>query len=544
MTVAPDATAAPLLEARGLTKYYPGVKALDGVDFTVGAGQVHCLVGQNGAGKSTLIKCVSGTVEPTGGQVLLDGQPLPVGHPAASLARGIATIYQELDLVDDLTVAENLFLGHELATGGLFIDRGRTRRRATELLSRLGHTEIQPRTIVGALKPAQKQMVSIARALSRDVRLLIMDEPTAVLDDQEVEVLFRVVRRLTDDGVGIVYISHRLNEVSQIGDTITVLKDGRTVASELPPTTPASELVKLMVGRELASVFPEHPADRVTDPGEEPALRVEGLTRRPFTVDVSFDVGRGEIVGIAGLVGAGRTELLRLIGGLDRPEAGTVVVDGRPLPPGRPDKAVRAGVGLAPEERKADGLWGQWDLVKNVSVADLRRFRTGPFVDRSGEAKAATRQLEELNTRPLAVRRLASEFSGGNQQKVVLARWLLRDSKVLLLDEPTRGVDVGAKAEIYRVIRSLADAGLAIVMVSSELNELVGHVRPAARAPGRSHRGRARRRDGDRGADPDPRRPHRGGTARMRERSDRMRRRARASEPHADGVWGRSSLES
>jgi ribose transport system ATP-binding protein len=294
-----------------------------------------------------------------------------------------------------------------------------------------------------------------------------------VLDDQEVEVLFRVVRLLTGDGVGIVYISHRLNEVSQIGDMITVLKDGRTVASELPPATPAAQLVKLMVGRDLASVFPDR-SDREPQDGGEPALRVEGLTRRPFTIDVSFDVKRGEIVGVAGLVGAGRTELLRLIGGLDRPEHGTVVVDGRPLPPGRPDKAVRAGVGLAPEERKADGLWGQWDLVKNVTVADLRRFRTGPFVDRSGEAKAATEQLELLNTRPLHVRRLVSEFSGGNQQKVVLARWLLRDSKVLLLDEPTRGVDVGAKAEIYRVICSLADAGLAIVMVSSELNELVG----------------------------------------------------------------------
>jgi ribose transport system ATP-binding protein len=460
-----------LLEVRGLTKHYPGAKALDGVDFVVGAGQVHCLVGQNGAGKSTLIKCVSGIVEPTAGEVLFDGEPLPVGHPAASLARGIATIYQELDLVDDLSVAENLFLGHEEATAGIFLDRAGHRRRAAELLERLGHREISPRALVGSLKPAQKQMVSIARALSRDVRLLIMDEPSAVLDDQEVGVLFEVVRRLTADGVGVVYISHRLDEVGRIGDTITVLKDGRTVASGLPPTTPPAELVKLMVGRDLEAVFP----DRTPAPSEPAvALTVDGLTRGTVVRDVSLEVGRGEIVGLAGLVGAGRTEVLRLVAGLDRPDRGHVQVAGRALTLGRADLAVRAGVGMAPEERKADGIWPAWNLVKNVTVADLRRFRTGPFVDRAGEARAAAAQLDELHTQPRDVRRMITELSGGNQQKVVLARWLLRECQVLLLDEPTRGVDVGAKAEIYRVIRTLADGGLAILMVSSEINELIG----------------------------------------------------------------------
>jgi ribose transport system ATP-binding protein len=459
-----------LLEVRGLTKHYPGARALDGVDFDVEPGQVHCLVGQNGAGKSTLIKCVSGLVEPTSGEVLFEGEPLPVGQPAASLARGVATIYQELDLVDDLTVAENLFLGHELATGRLFVDRRRTRRRAREALGRLGHTDIRPETLVGALKPAQKQLVSIARALTRDVRLLVMDEPTAVLDDHEVEVLFGVVRRLAAEGVGVIYISHRLEEVARIGDTITVLKDGRTVARGLPPTTPTAELVRFMVGRDLEAVFPDR-SDR--EPGPV-ALRVEGLRRPPAVVDATFEVRAGEIVGIAGLVGAGRTELLRLIAGLDTRQGGLVEVDGRTLPAGHPRAAVRAGVGLAPEERKADGLWPAWNLVKNVTVADLARFRTGPFVDRAGESREAARQLEVLDTRPRDVRRLVTELSGGNQQKVVLARWLLRHCKVLLLDEPTRGVDVGAKAEIYRVVRVLADGGLAIVMVSSELNELIG----------------------------------------------------------------------
>jgi ribose transport system ATP-binding protein len=460
----------PLLEARGLTKHYPGARALDGVDFVVERGQVHCLVGQNGAGKSTLIKCVSGVVEPTAGTVLFETQPLAVGHPSASLARGIGTIYQELDLVDDLTVTENIFLGHETATAGL-IDRTRSRHRASELLARLEHREISPRALVGSLKPAQKQMVSIARALSRDVRLLIMDEPTAVLDDHEVEVLFRVVRRLTESGVGVVYISHRLDEVARIGDTITVLKDGRTVAGGLAPDIDPAELVRLMVGRDLDAVFP----DRVDVPADaEVVLRVDGMSRGDVVEDASFDVRAGEIVGIAGLVGAGRTELLRLIAGLDRPTRGTVSVRGRAVPAGRSDVSVRMGMGLAPEERKSDGIWKEWDLAKNVTVADLARFRTGPFVDRGRERSEAARQLEALDTRPRDVTRLVTELSGGNQQKVVLARWLLRRSEVLLLDEPTRGVDVGAKADIYRVIRDLASAGLAIVIVSSELNELIG----------------------------------------------------------------------
>jgi ribose transport system ATP-binding protein len=466
----PPATGAPLLEARGLTRHYPGVKALDGVDFVVAAGQVHTLVGQNGAGKSTLIKCVSGVVEPTAGEVLFDGRPLAVGHPSASLARGIGTIYQELDLVDDLTVTENIFLGHEMASAGL-IDRSRSRRRASELLARLEHSEISPRALVGSLKPAQKQMVSIARALSRDVRLLIMDEPTAVLDDHEVEVLFRVVRRLTDEGVGVVYISHRLDEVARIGDTITVLKDGRTVAHGLDPGIAPSELVRLMVGRDLDAVFPDRPE---VPADAEVVLQVDGLSRGDVVHDASFEVRAGEIVGIAGLVGAGRTELLRLIAGLDRPTRGSVRMRGRALPMGRTDVSVRTGVGLAPEERKSDGIWKSWDLAKNVTVADLARFRRGPFVDRSLERAAAAKQLDALDTRPRDVTRLITELSGGNQQKVVLARWLLRKCEVLLLDEPTRGVDVGAKADIYKVIRDLAAAGLAIVIVSSELNELIG----------------------------------------------------------------------
>jgi ribose transport system ATP-binding protein len=465
-----SASLTPLLEVRGLVKDYPGVRALDGVDFTVTAGQVHCLVGQNGAGKSTLIKCIAGLVTPTAGEILVDGAPLPAGDPAAALARGVATIYQELDLVDDLPVADNMFLGHELRRGPL-LDRTAARREATRVLTRLGHPEISPRTLVGTLSPAAKQIVSVARTLTRDARLLVMDEPSAVLGRHEVETMFAVVRRLTAaEGVGVVYISHRLEEVAAVGDTLTVLRDGRTVAAALPATTPRPELIAAMVGRQFADVFPDRDPNRQLGPV---VLRVEGLTRRPAVNDVSFEVHEGEILGLGGLVGAGRTELLRLVAGLDRPDAGAVTVGDARLPAGRPDIASRAGIGLAPEERKSQGLWPGWDLVRNVSVADLRRFRRRLLLDRRSERREALRHLRSLHTSPSEPDRLVSELSGGNQQKVVLARWLLRDCRVLLLDEPTRGIDVEAKTEIYRVIHTLAEAGIAVVLVSSELAELV-----------------------------------------------------------------------
>jgi ribose transport system ATP-binding protein len=463
-----------LLEVRGLVKDYPGVRALDGVDMTVTAGQVHCLVGQNGAGKSTLIKCITGLVTPTAGEIEVGGEPLPPGDPAAALARGVAAIYQELDLVDDLPVADNLFLGHELRRGPL-LDRRAARRTASELLDRLGHGEIRPATLVGELAPAAKQVVSVARALTRDARLLIMDEPSAVLGGDEVETMFDVVRRLRErEHVGVIYISHRLEEVAAIGDTITVLRDGQTVASGLDPATPRAELIAAMVGRPFTEVFPDRDDASATRTERPVVLRVEGVTRRPAVEDVSFDVHEGEIVGLGGLVGAGRTELLRLIAGVDEREAGTVTVAGRRLPSGRPDLAVGAGVGLAPEERKSQGLWPGWDLVRNVSIADLGRFRRRALLDRRSERNEAARHLRDLRTTPSGPDRLISELSGGNQQKVVLARWLLRRCRVLLLDEPTRGVDIGAKAEIYRVIRTLAGAGMAVVIVSSELAELVG----------------------------------------------------------------------
>jgi ribose transport system ATP-binding protein len=463
MTKAP-----PLLEVRGIAKQYPGVRALNGVDFDVHAGEVHCLLGPNGAGKSTLIKCVSGVVAPTEGEILVDGEPLPTGEPSESLARGVATIYQELDLVSDLTVAESVFLGHEPRRAGL-LDRTRMRAEATALLTRLDHGDIPPSAHVRTLRPAAQQVVSIARALSHRVRLLIMDEPSAILDDQEIEVLFGVVRRLAADGVGVIYISHRLDEISRIGDRVTVLVDGKTVATGLPADTPPAELVLKMVGRRVEQLFPDRAGAT-----EDVVLDVRGISRPPDVQETSFQVRAGEVVGIGGLIGAGRTELLRLIYGLDSPATGEVWVDGKRLPAGRTSAAIRAGLGLAPEDRKSQGLLLGWNLTKNVSLADLGRFARGPLLNGRTEREAARDQLRAINTKPDDPDRLARELSGGNQQKVVLARWLMRECRVLLLDEPTRGVDVGAKQEIYRLIAELAKTGIAVVMVSSETEELLG----------------------------------------------------------------------
>jgi ribose transport system ATP-binding protein len=456
-----------LLEVRGLTKEYPGVRALAGVDLEVRAGEVHCIVGPNGAGKSTLIKCISGVVDPTEGEVHLDGEPLTAGNPSAAIGRGVATIYQELDLVADLRVVDNIFLGHELTRHG-FLDRARMRRETTALLRRIGHESIAPATRVSDLRPAGQQIVSIARSLSHEVRLLIMDEPSAILDDSEIETLFDVVRRLTAEGVGVVYISHRLDEISRIGDRVTVMREGATVVAGLPASTPSDDLVTYMVGTAFEQLFPE----RATG-GDRVLLEVRELQRLPDVKAASFELHAGEVLGIAGLVGAGRSELLRAISGVDRRDSGEVVIDGKALPPGRPDRAIAAGLGLAPEDRKSQALLLEWDLTKNVTLPDVARFQRGVIRVRA-ERAAAEAQLGALHTTPSAGDRRARELSGGNQQKVVLARWLLKQCKVLLLDEPTRGVDVGAKAELFRIVTDLAREGLGVIVVSSEIDELLG----------------------------------------------------------------------
>ena len=341
-------------------------------------------------------------------------------------------------------------------------------RDSAALLKRLGHEAIPPRAKVGALRPAAQQIVSIARALSGNVRLLIMDEPSAILDDAEIETLFEVVRRLTAEGVGVVYISHRLDEIRRIGNRVTVLADGRTMATGLPATTPTDELVELMVGRKVEQLYPDRPVgtDRLL-------LEVRGARRLPSVRDVSLKVHAGEVVGLGGLVGSGRTEFLRLVYGLDQPEEGEFLLDGKPLKAGNPGAAIRRGMGMAPEDRKSQALVLDWSLTKNVTLSDLDRF-SHPLLNIRGERARAREEMRKLNTVPDDPDRGVRLLSGGNQQKVVLARWLLHECKVLLLDEPTRGVDVATKAEIYKIIADLAGNGLGVLVVSSELEELVG----------------------------------------------------------------------
>lgn len=460
----------PLLLMKGIVKQFPGVRALDGVDLEVLAGEVHCLLGQNGAGKSTLIKTLAGAHQPDEGTITLGGEPVRLSSPIAAIRLGISTIYQELDLVEGLSVAENVFLGHEPARLG-FVGQGEANRATRALLERLGHGEIRPTTQVGRLSPAARQVVSMARALSHDTRLIIMDEPSAALAHDEVDNLFRIIRELTAQGVAVVYISHRLEEIRQIGDRVTVLKDGRTVAVGLPAKdTPTRQIVSLMTGRNVEHVFPPRRDGPAT--GEE-VLRVEGLTVPGVFADVSFAVRAGEIVGLAGLVGSGRSEIIEAVYGARR-FSGRVVVEGRPVRRGGTTGAVRLGMGLAPEERKAQALLLDQSVTRNISLASLGRYSRFGWLDRRREAEDARALVETLDIRPPDPDRPVKTLSGGNQQKAVLARWLLNGRKLLLLDEPTRGVDVGARAELYAVIRGLAEKGVGVLLVSSEVPEVLG----------------------------------------------------------------------
>ncbi|WP_327745327.1 sugar ABC transporter ATP-binding protein [Streptomyces europaeiscabiei] len=463
----------PLLTMSGITKSFPGVRALDGVDLDVQAGEVHCLLGQNGAGKSTLIKVLAGAHQPDDGTITWRGEPVTLKSPIAAMRLGIATIYQELDLVEGLSVAENVHLGHEPTSAG-FVVRGKAARASTTaLLERLGHPEVDASRLVGELSAAQQQIVSMARALSHDVRLIVMDEPSAALDPDEVDNLFRIVGDLTAAGVAVVYISHRLEEIRRIGDRVTVLKDGRAVAGGLPAkSTPTREVVALMTGRNVEYVFPDRPP--VPPTGGTPVLEVRGLARAGEFEPFDLELRPGEIVGLAGLVGSGRSEILETVYGARRPTAGQVLVDGKQLRLGSVRAAVRAGFGLAPEERKAQALLMLESVTRNVSVSSMARFARVGWIDRGAEHRAARAATRELSLRPDNPDVPVRTLSGGNQQKAVLARWLLRGCRILLLDEPTRGVDVGARAELYAVVRRLADEGLAVLLVSSEVPEVLG----------------------------------------------------------------------
>ncbi|MHB9856885.1 sugar ABC transporter ATP-binding protein [Streptomyces sp. YIM S03343] len=455
-----------LLRIEGLGKTFPGVVALDGVDFDLRRGEVHVLLGENGAGKSTLIKMLSGAYRPDSGRIFAGRQEVRI-HGARDAERlGIATIYQEFNLVPDLTVAENIFLGRQPRRFGM-IDRKRMEADASRLLDRVG-VRVSPRAKVRELGIARLQMVEIAKALNLDARVLIMDEPTAVLTSEEVEKLFQIVRRLREDGVGIIFITHHLEEIAALGDRVTVLRDGRSVG-QVPASTPQDELVRLMVGRSIEQQYPREAAD----PGA-PLLSVSGLTRDGVFHDVGFDVRAGEVVGVAGLVGAGRTEVARAIFGADPYNSGTVEVAGRRLPRHDVGAAMAAGVGLVPEDRKGQGLVLDASVQENLGLVTLRAASRVGWVDRRAQRTAAARIAEQLGVRMAGLGQHVRTLSGGNQQKVVIGKWLLADTKVLILDEPTRGIDVGAKVEIYQLINELTAAGHAVLMISSDLPEVLG----------------------------------------------------------------------
>ncbi|MER7968743.1 sugar ABC transporter ATP-binding protein [Streptomyces sp. NPDC096080] len=455
-----------LLHIEAVRKTFPGVIALDGVDFDLRRGEVHVLLGENGAGKSTLIKMLSGAHTPDSGRILAAGEEVRI-HGAQDAARlGIATIYQEFNLVPDLTVAENIFLGRQPRRFGM-IDRRRMEADAEVLLARVG-VDVSPRARVRELGIARLQMVEIAKALSLDARVLIMDEPTAVLTSEEVEKLFAIVRALRADGVGVVFITHHLDEIAALGDRVTVIRDGRSVG-QVPASTPEDELVRLMVGRSIAQQYPrERPAAGTA------LLSVRGLTRDGAFADVGFEVRAGEVVGIAGLVGAGRTEVARAVFGADPYDRGSVRVGGRELRRGDVNAAMAAGIGLVPEDRKGQGLVLDASVEENLGLVTLRSASRAGVVDRKAQHTAAERIAGQLGVRMAGLGQQVRTLSGGNQQKVVIGKWLLADAKVLILDEPTRGIDVGAKVEIYQLINELTAAGAAVLMISSDLPEVLG----------------------------------------------------------------------
>lgn len=465
---APMPDPAPLLQMRGICKRFPGVVALDRVDLDVRTGEVLVLMGENGAGKSTLMKVLAGAERPDAGDVVVDGRPVSLASPRVARRLGISVIHQELTLVPHLSVAENVFLGRAPRRAPGLVDWRRMRALADSLLRGLG-TTLDVRAPVSRLGIAHQQMVEVARALSDEARVLVMDEPTSALSAAEVDQLFAAIERLVARGVAVVYISHRMDEVFRIGHRVSVLRDGRHVATRAIGETSPAELVKLMADREIAEQYPV----RRGRPGS-PLLEVRHLARRGVLHDVSFTLHRGEILGVAGLVGAGRTELARAIAGADPVEAGEVVVEGRVVRCRSPREAIAGGVALLPEDRKQQGLVLGMSVQANITLPTLAAFARCGLVKRRAETSEAQRQIAGLRVRTPSPHTPAGSLSGGNQQKVVLAKWLLSHARVLLFDEPTRGIDVAARRDIYDLMVALVAGGAGILMISSDLPEVLG----------------------------------------------------------------------
>jgi ribose transport system ATP-binding protein len=460
-----------LLTVEGISKEFPGVKALDGVNFELDRGEVLALVGENGAGKSTLMKILSGIYSPDAGRIVMEGDEVDVADPKAAQKLGISIIHQEMNLMPHLTVAQNIFIGREPRTGPWVRD-AELNKRTKRLLDDLG-IHLRPTQNVGDLTVASQQMVEIAKALSFDhTKILIMDEPTSAISIQETQVLFRLIRSLRERGVGIVYISHRMEELRQIADRVTVLRDGQYVGTRRMDDVTDDEIIAMMVGRDISASYSSRP--EVPVQSGEVVLSVRGLSTKNLLRDVSFDLHRGEILGFAGLMGAGRTETARAIIGADPTSEGSVVVRGKEVRISGPEVAVKHGIGYLPEDRKRHGLMLEQDVTFNVSMASLKDNRAPMGFLRQGQMRrVADRYIKSLRIKTPSNRTNVKTLSGGNQQKVVIAKWLARNCDVLIFDEPTRGIDVGAKEEIYRLLNQLADDGKAVIMISSELPEVL-----------------------------------------------------------------------
>lgn len=460
------------LRMDGVSKAFGGIVALDGVDFSARSGSIHAVLGENGAGKSTLIKVIAGVLSPDAGQLSLDGQPVAFSGPGEAEAAGVACVFQELSLIPDLSIADNICITRPPGRFG-FIASRKQHEQAKAVLARIGCGDIDPRLAVRDLPLSRRQLIEIGKALYRNPRLLILDEATSALTGVDVETVYDLLPRLKRDGMLLLYISHRMPEIEALADTCSVFRNGRHIETFATGARSKSEVIRMMIGRDITSVFPPRPPARVK---AEPALELRDLTWGEDLRGISFSVGRGEIVGLGGLDGQGQRELLLALFGVLRGVAGEIRVDGAPVRPNGPIDAKRAGSGIAliPEDRKTEGLMLPMSVRDNLGMASLRRLSRGFVIDRGAEADAIDRMVEALQIKVGALDDPVWTLSGGNQQKVVIAKWLMTGAKIILLNDPTRGIDVGTKQEIYALLRRLADAGAAILLFSTDHNELVG----------------------------------------------------------------------
>ena len=457
-----------ILEMKYIGKTFPGVVALEGVHFELAEGEVHCLLGENGAGKSTLMKILSGAYQKTTGQILFEGQEVQIKNPMHAQQLGISTIYQELNLIPHLTVGENIYLGREPRLFSGVIDQNKLFQSARAILSDLG-VEIDAKQVVRGLGVAQQQMVEVAKALSLDAKILIMDEPTSALSEHEIKELFSTIRKLKSQGVAIVYISHRLEELFEVGDRVTVMRDGKAISTHQTDSISKEQLIQEMVNRQLNDPYPR----KTANVGQE-VLRVEQLNRRGVLKNISFSLKKGEILGIAGLMGSGRTELARALFGADKIDSGQISVHGELQKIKSPRSAINLGLAYLTEDRKSQGLCLILTVAENICLASLNKFSDFGVMQVKKERSAAQRYCEDLRIKTPGINQKVLYLSGGNQQKVVLSKWLCCQAEVFIFDEPTRGIDVGSKIEIYRLMNQLTEQGVAIIMISSELPEILG----------------------------------------------------------------------